>query len=352
MAVLIRAVAAVFTLGVVACGAARAEAPPASASTGAPAKGIAPSEVVVPFSRRIDFTSSVNGQSYTLYVALPVAPPPKQGYAVIYVLDGVGYFGSALEAARGNDLPIVVVGLLYPFDDPDFIAKTLKHAKRANGEVSLLEIEPAIQVTRTLDLTPPTPDAFMKAQKIPGFSAMKAGGADAFLKVIEAEIKPRIHALLKVDAGNEALYGHSLGGLAVLRALFTEPSAFRTFVAASPSIWWNDKSVLEGEAGFAQKVVSGAVAPRILITVGGLEQTPAPLPPGTGMKQEDADAMTKSARMVDNAVELGARLAALKGAPGYEVETVVFADETHGSVEQAAVARAVNFAVKRAALSP
>jgi predicted alpha/beta superfamily hydrolase len=192
----------------------------------------------------------------------------------------------------------------------------------------------------------------MKAQKTPGFSDVKAGGADAFLKVIETEIKPRIHALLKVDAGNEALYGHSLGGLAVLRALFTEPSAFRTFIAASPSIWWNDKSVLEGEAGFTQKVVSGVVAPRVLITVGGLEQTPAPVPPGIGLKQEDADLMTRNARMVDNAVELGARLAALKGAPGYEVKTVVFADETHGSVEQAAVSRGVNFAAKGADLKP
>jgi hypothetical protein len=110
--------------------------------------------------------------------------------------------------------------------------------------------------------------------------------------------------------------------------------------------------VLEGEAGFTQKVVSGVVAPRVLITVGGLEQTPAPVPPGIGLKQEDADLMTRNARMVDNAVELGARLAALKGAPGYEVKTVVFADETHGSVEQAAVSRGVNFAAKGADLKP
>jgi len=341
---LTRAIAAGLVLGALSIGAAWAEAPPAPPP--ASVHGIRPSEVVVPYSRRVDFTSSVNGQSYTLYIALPTALPPKEGYAVIYVLDGVAYFGSATEAARGSNLPIVVVGILYPFDDPDFIAKTLKHPKRASGEVSLLDVEPAIQITRTLDLTPPTPDAFMKARKIPGFSDMKAGGADALLKVIETEIKPRVHALLKVDPGNEALYGHSLGGLAVLRALFTEPEAFRTFIAASPSIWWNNKSVLEGEAGFAEKVVSGAVAPRVLITVGGLEQTPAPVPPGVGIKQEEADAMTRSARMVDNAVELGARLAALKGAPGYEVKTVVFADETHGSVEQAAVSRGVNFAAK------
>jgi predicted alpha/beta superfamily hydrolase len=325
------------------------EPAPAVASTG---RGIKPSEVVVPFSRRIDFTSKVNGQSYTLYVALPITPPPKDGYPAVYVLDGVAYFGSATEAARGSNLGIVVVGIGYPFDDADFIAKTINKPKAANGEVSILEIGPAIQVTRTLDLTPPTSEAFMKAQKLPGFGALKVGGTDAFLKVIETEIKPRVHALLKIDAGNEALYGHSLGGLAVVRALFTEPTAFRTFIAASPSIWWNDRSVLADEASFTAKVSSGVVAPRVLITVGGLEQTPTPIPPGLGLTQAEADARTLSARMVDNAKDLGARLAAVKGGPGYEVRTVVFSDESHGSVEQAAVSRGVNFAAKGAALKP
>jgi predicted alpha/beta superfamily hydrolase len=365
------AFAAGLALAVVTLGAALAE--PAPASGPAAVKGIRPSEVVIPFTRRIDFTSTVNGQDYTLYVGLPVTPAPQEGYRVVYVLDGVAYFGTATEAARGAGAAVVVVGVLYPFDDAGFIARTLKKPERdavwpdpsddpgvidrtlrrsKRASVSLLDIERAIQVTRTYDLTPPTSDAYMKAQKIPGFPDMKAGGADAFLKVIETEIKPRIHALVKVDPGDETLYGHSLGGLAVLRALFTEPSAFRTFVAASPSIWWNDKSVLEGEAGFAQKVAAGAVAPRVLITVGGLEQTPAPVPPGAPLKQEEADAMTKRARMVDNAVELGQRLAALKGAPGYEVKTVVFADETHGSVEQAALSRAIAFADKGADLKP
>jgi len=342
--------------------AASAQTPPSPAASDPLAvqvKGIRPSEVLVPFSRRIDFTSKVNGVSYTLFVALPLAPPPKEGYPVVYVLDGADNFGSATDAARG-DVDVVVVGILYPIDDADFIAKTLNTPKRASGEVSIPEIEQAILIRRTFDLTPPTSEAsisaekaIMKAEKIPGSSDIKAGGVDAFLKVIETEIKPRIHALVKVDAGDEALYGHSLGGLAVLRALFTEPTAFRTFIAASPSIWWDNKAVLEGEAGFTKKVLAGAVAPRVLITVGGLEQhTPAVLLPGMGLKQEEVDARVKKDRMVDNAVELGQRLSALKGALGYEVKTVIFADETHDSVEQAAVSRGVYFAAKGADLKP
>jgi hypothetical protein len=39
--------------------------------------------------------------------------------------------------------------------------------------------------------------------------------------------------LVRVDADNQALFEHSIGGLAVTFALFTEPNAFRTFIAAS-----------------------------------------------------------------------------------------------------------------------
>ena len=327
-------------------------AQPAPANLPSSGRGISPSEVTVPFSRRIDFTSQVNGQSYALLISLPVGLPPKGGYPVVYVLDGVAYFGSATEAVRGNNLNALVVGISYPFDDPAFLAKTLKTPPSASGRPSILQIGPAIQITRTFDLTPPTSAEFMAKQKSPGMSEMSAGGVDALLKVIETEIKPKVHALLPVNAGNEALYGHSLGGLAVLRALFTEPTAFRTFIAASPSIWWNDRAILADEAAFAAKVTSVVATPRILITVGGLEQTAAPVPPGFPMKQAEADALMKSARMVGNATELGARLKALKGGPGYEVRTVVFAGETHGSVEQAAVSRGLNFAAQGQALKP
>ena len=73
-------------------------------------------------------------------------------------------------------------------------------------------------------------------------------------------------ALVPVDATNQALYGHSLGGLAVVHALFTEPKAFRSFIASSPSLWWDGNAVLEDEAGFGAEVRAGKIAPRILIT--------------------------------------------------------------------------------------
>jgi predicted alpha/beta superfamily hydrolase len=63
----------------------------------------------------------------------------------------------------------------------------------------------------------------------------------------------------------------SLGGLAVVRALFTEPTAYRSFIADSPSLWYDGGSVLDGEKQFAADVTSGRIAPRVLIAVGARE---------------------------------------------------------------------------------
>ena len=49
----------------------------------------------------------------------------------------------------------------------------------------------------------------------------ETGDADAFLRVIEKEIKPGVEALVPINRSNQALFGHSDGGLAVVHALFT-----------------------------------------------------------------------------------------------------------------------------------
>lgn len=89
--------------------------------------------------------------------------------------------------------------------------------------------------------------------------------------MIEREIKPRIASLGSIDTNNTALFGHSLGGLAVVHALFRAPDRFRSSIAVSPSIRWHNRSVLADEAGFADRVWKLKVAPRVLIEIGGTE---------------------------------------------------------------------------------
>ena len=79
----------------------------------------APQPATVMMSRQIDITSKVNGRTYRFQIATPFETPPKDGYRVLYVLDGDAYFGFFAAAARlraiTNEIePTVVVGIGYP----------------------------------------------------------------------------------------------------------------------------------------------------------------------------------------------------------------------------------------------
>jgi predicted alpha/beta superfamily hydrolase len=153
-------------------------------------------------------------------------------------------------------------------------------------------------------------------------------GADEFLRVILTEIKPRVAAAAPVNPDRSTVFGHSLGGLFVLHALFTHPDAFQTWLALSPSIWWDSRVVLRDEAAFAGEVAAGHVAPRIYIGVGAREES----------KPDEF-------MMVTNASALASRLSGLKGAPSYVVGSKVFDGQTHLSVPIAAAGALLDFAL-------
>ena len=72
----------------------------------------------------------------------------------------------------------------------------------------------------------------------------------------------------------------------------------------SPSIWWNDRAVLAGEADVARRVETGEIEPRVLVTIGAFEQDPPKVPP-PGMTAEAVAELVAEGRMVENALELG-----------------------------------------------
>jgi uncharacterized protein len=296
-------------------------AEPAHPSPGADA-GVS---AVVPSSRQFDFKSAINGRMYRVQVAIPFVPAPPNGYAVLYVLDGDGYFGTYSFAARmramlGEVQPAIVVGIGYPEAESDM-------------KVTL--------VRRQYDLTPTQSDPKQAAQ---AGLATDLGGADAFLQVIEREVKPRIASMLPVDSSRDILFGHSLGGLFALHVLFTHPESFKTYLVLSPSIWFNNRVVLSHEAAFAASVKSGRISPRVFVAVGGEEETlPPVIPPG--MTREQVEKSIAEAAMVHNARDLGERLKALPGTAGYTARAQVFEGETHISVAWASVIPFLNFAL-------
>jgi hypothetical protein len=207
-----------------------------------------------------------------------------------------------------------VVGIGYPTDDA-----------KVHGE------------RRSFDLTPPTsPDWLKSLPKGPAIG--KTGGNDEFLAFIEGELKPLVEKKYAVDRKRQTLFGHSFGGLFVLHTLFTKPEAFQTYLASSPSIWWNDRSVLGEEKAFAEKYACKELNARLLVTVGEWEQKAGPKVP-----KERAE-LLRDRRMVGNAKELADRLAK-SPVKGLTVAFREFPEEDHGSVVLPAVSRGIRFAL-------
>lgn len=285
------------------------------------------SPVLVRGAVQFDLASSITGRTYRIFVFKPAAPPPPEGYPVVLVLDGNLTFATAATQSAAFGLRggrcALVVGVGYPVDD-DFSPVFLRNR----------DLTPA---TETDDLPrhsaapPPRPEDY--------------GGAEAFYRFLTEELRPAIAAAYPVNADDQTLYGHSLGGLFALGVLFKHPDSFRGFAASSPSIWWNKRSVLKEEPGFVAKVQAKETAPRVLIVVGGTEQD-RPTTPAPGMTLPQTRKLMRAARMVDNARELAERLKAVKGGPGYVVRFQAFEDEDHMTVVPASVARALTFALR------
>jgi predicted alpha/beta superfamily hydrolase len=138
------------------------------------------------------------------------------------------------------------------------------------------------------------------------------GDGDAFLRSIYEEVQPFVLSHFRVDPERQAIWGHSYGGLLVLRSLFRDPGRFSTYLVASPTIAYNDKDILADEAAFLEGITRSGMTLRVFITVGGQE-----LPP----EQE------QTYRMIGNASALADRLR--ERAPRLEVEFRMFPDEGH-----------------------
>ncbi len=264
--------------------------------------------VTLPGALQYDITSQINGRAYRIFVSTPDNYQPTLAYPVLYVLDGNLRFPSANRYGTNSITtdPGIVVGIGYPTDDFGDIVQA-----------------------RLFDLTP---------SPVVGPTQTVGGGLDAFLRVIEEEVKPFVMTRYRVDSAKQSLFGYSLGGLAVLRSLFLNPESFSTYIAGSPSIWWNNREVLADEAAFSTRARAGELRLKLLITSAEDEQYH-----GNDTQRLAADAKDGS-RMVDNASELAARLAVLNPEQITVVRTI-FDGESHNTAVAATLSRAVRFAL-------
>lgn len=317
-----------------------------------------PTAATIAQTRTIHFTSKLNGEPFTIHVWEQrgfAGKTPKGGFPVLYVLDGELYFPFAqfLSNAMPGDSPIIVGIGHDAFNDKAVIARYAKLP--ANHKIGVDDSVEAFSYLRFLDFVTPTSPENRGPKWLGGGGSYSGGDVDTFLKVIETEIKPRVEATAPINKADQALFGHSLGGFAVLRALFTEPRAFRTFIASSPTIWWNNREVLRDEAAFAASVRSGAIAPRVLITAAAEEDEVTISPDYVkSLPPDKAAEITPYIKMIGGwggmkaqAKVLGERLQAIPGRGGYQAKYELISGVNHGNEPRISIWDALNFAFPR-----
>ncbi|MBL9207791.1 MAG: alpha/beta hydrolase [Opitutaceae bacterium] len=167
-----------------------------------------PSPATVP---AFELLSPETGTTYFIFVEAPATPGPVQ---VMIFLDGDDQFRFASGAHRelvaaGQIAPLLLVGVGYGA------------SYRAPGN------------RRGRDYTPTA---------MPGET--DTGGADAFLRFLTATLWTELKRRYVVDESLRGLGGHSLGSLLALHALFQPAPFFQRFLVSSPSIWFDDRSLL------------------------------------------------------------------------------------------------------------
>jgi predicted alpha/beta superfamily hydrolase len=70
-----------------------------------------------------------------------------------------------------------------------------------------------------------------------------SGGSAKFISFLEKEVQPYIDRQYKTGKV-KTLLGQSLGGLLSTEVLLKKPSLFTDYIIVSPSLWWNNESLL------------------------------------------------------------------------------------------------------------
>jgi len=122
---------------------------------------------------------------------------------------------------------------------------------------------------------PPSPD--QDTVRDPAIAPSPQGGADAFAQLLLHALRPSVQARVPLNLQRQALAGHSLGGLFTLHTLFTQPNAFQTYIASSPSVWWGDGYLERQAQAWADATVTTPAPIAVEISVGEYEQTVSPL---------------------------------------------------------------------------
>lgn len=281
--------------------------------------------VLLPDTRMFDIKGA-KGDLWRLFIHVPPGDAPPDGWPLLVMTDGNAMIATAVDALRvqasypmGTDVqPGVIVSVGYPVDgayDP---------------------------LRRSWDLSPPP------GRTYPPFSdggpPVLTGGADVFLGFIQTEAMAFIEALAPIDPTRRTLFGHSFGGLFALHALFAGATTFSRYVAASPTIYWEDGLLLDSERRFT---ASGPERDVVLhLSAGEFEgEILAPFQYGRG----DTEKRIEHAKIAQTLPLTKAMAERLGASPGMAVAFETYPGETHMTMLPTAISRAVRVAFRLSA---
>lgn len=190
----------------------------------------------------IQLDSHDGQRHYQLWGGIPDRKAPHQGFPTFWMLDG--------NAALGG-LSRVTLQQLSKGEAPVLVAVGYQTDLRISREA------------RTLDYTPCLGDGKQTDPR----SGLPSGGVDAFLKLLTTDRRATVQGIVPLDEQHQAIWGHSYGGLAALKALSTLPGAFSTYAAASAPINWGGSSISQEH----EPLEYAGVARRLLLMRGGDE---------------------------------------------------------------------------------
>lgn len=163
-----------------------------------------------------ELPSTILSEKRTLNIYLPEGYNPEDSvrYPVVYLLDG------------SADEDFIHVAGLYQFSSFPWVARVPKSI-----------IVGIANIDRKRDFTFPTSVAEDKKK----YST--TGGSAKFIKFLENELQPYIESRYKTN-DHRTIIGESLGGLLATEILLKHPSLFDQYIIISPSLWWDNGSLL------------------------------------------------------------------------------------------------------------
>jgi predicted alpha/beta superfamily hydrolase len=203
-------------------------------------KAAQPNATAKPFTIGVieELKSAVLGETRTLNIYLPEGYQENDStrYPVVYLLDG------------SADEDFIHISGLYQFNSFPWV-----------NRVPASIIVGIATVDRRRDFTYPT--TIEKDRE----KYKTAGHSSKFISFIEKELQPFIEKKFKVSS-SKTIIGQSLGGLLATEILFTRPGLFTQYIIVSPSLWWDNGSLLKREPEILKENYSGKI--KIYIGVG------------------------------------------------------------------------------------